>query len=71
LLSLKPETSEEAKEAARRYWRKLCKWHGHDEVTELFGHPVDRVKAMSQVEIFSDSENEGGAGIVSTLPYMP
>ncbi|KAK3926629.1 LINE-1 retrotransposable element ORF1 protein [Frankliniella fusca] len=51
-------TMEEAKDAARIYWRRLCKWHNHERVSELFGYSVDKVKAMSQVSIFTDSESE-------------
>ena len=55
-----PESEEEAKQDAQIYFKRLCKWDGHENVEciELFGHPVSKVKAHSQVDIFNSSEEE-------------
>lgn len=60
---------EEAQDVARTYWKRLCKWHNPERVTELFGHPVDKVKAMSQVSIFTDSESEDESYSTGEEPF--
>lgn len=52
------ETADEAKNKAQTYIRRVCLWHGHDKEIELFGHPLERVKAMSQVDIFGSESGD-------------
>ncbi|KAJ1522447.1 hypothetical protein ONE63_001637 [Megalurothrips usitatus] len=53
----KAKTAREVTKSAKEYWRRVCKIHD-EEVTELFGHDVRKVKEMSQVDIFSQSDAE-------------
>lgn len=66
------DTEKEATDAARHYFRRLCKWDGHDDAgtreLEVFGHPISKVKEMSQVDIF-DNKDDSDSGNLSFASY--